>query len=76
MGIFPAIASLSLGATRKFQIRKKTGGEITNYWLEHGSLLVMHPGCQESWKHQVPKTNSPVGQRVNLTFRPHIRGTT
>lgn len=76
MGIRPAIASLSLGSTRKFQLRPKKGGAITDYWLEHGSLLVMHPGCQEEYKHQVPKTAKPVGTRVNLTFRPHIKGIT
>ncbi len=75
MGTKPAIASVSLGSARKFQIRSIPSGAIANYWLEHGSLLLMMPGCQEGWKHQVPKTNLPVGQRVNLTFRPHVRGT-
>lgn len=44
-----------------------------HYWLEHGSLLIMLPGCQEAWVHQVPKSKD-AGQRVNLTFRPHIKG--
>jgi len=70
MGYQPAIASISLGGVRKFQI-KPIGGTHTDFWLEHGSLLVMHPGCQSTHLHQVPKTNKVVSTRINLTFRPH-----
>ncbi|RCJ24413.1 2OG-Fe(II) oxygenase [Nostoc minutum NIES-26] len=73
MGLDPAIASVSLGAVRKFQI-KVIGGKPTDFWLEHGSLLVMHPGCQSTHLHQVPKTNKFVTTRINLTFRPHVGG--
>jgi alkylated DNA repair dioxygenase AlkB len=62
------IASLSLGATRNFEMRKG-GGPVQTIELEHGSLLVMGPGMQREWKHQVPKTKNPCGLRVNLTFR-------
>ena len=74
MGISPAIASLSLGSERKFQMRLKSGGKPVNFWLEHGSLLIMKPGCQENWVHQIPKTSLTVGERINLTFRPHVNG--
>ena len=60
MGFNPAIASISLGSVRKFQI-KPIGGKPTDFWLEHGSLLVMLPGCQSTHLHQVPKTNKVVG---------------
>lgn len=73
MGHNPAIASVSLGAERKFQI-KPIGGKPTDFWLEHGSLLIMQPGCQATHLHQVPKTKKLVGTRINLTFRPHIGG--
>ncbi|WP_375452935.1 alpha-ketoglutarate-dependent dioxygenase AlkB [uncultured Nostoc sp.] len=73
MGFNPAIASLSLGSCRKFQI-KAIGGRPTDFWLEHGSLLVMHPGSQSTHLHQVPKTNKVVSSRFNLTFRPHTGG--
>jgi alkylated DNA repair dioxygenase AlkB len=77
MGISPAmpaagvaIASVSLGSVRKFQIKPRNG-KPTDFWLEHGSLLIMHPGCQSTHLHQVPKTNKVVRTRINLTFRPH-----
>jgi alkylated DNA repair dioxygenase AlkB len=63
-----AIASLSLGATRSFQIRKGSG-PIETIELGPGSLLVMQPGMQREWKHRVPKAKKPCGLRVNLTFR-------
>jgi alkylated DNA repair dioxygenase AlkB len=68
-----AYASISLGSCRKFQIKPRNG-RPTDFWLEHGSLLVMHPGCQSTHLHQVPKTNKVVSTRINLTFRPHTGG--
>ncbi|BAY34578.1 2OG-Fe(II) oxygenase [Nostoc carneum NIES-2107] len=73
MGLNPAITSISLGAERKFQI-KPIKGKPTDFWLEQGSLLFMHPGCQSTHLHQVPKTKKLVGTRINLTFRPHVGG--
>ncbi|MBD2214793.1 alpha-ketoglutarate-dependent dioxygenase AlkB [Nostoc linckia FACHB-104] len=73
MGHNPAIASVSLGAERKFQI-KPIKDKPTDFWLEHGSLLFMHPGCQSTHLHQVPKTKKLVSTRINLTFRPHVGG--
>ncbi len=69
LGKTPAIASLSLGATRKFQLRNKVTKEIHSFELQHGDLVVMHPGCQEDWKHRICKTAND-GVRVNWTFRP------
>jgi alkylated DNA repair dioxygenase AlkB len=63
-----AIASLSLGATRSFKLRKG-GGPVQTMELHHGSLLVMGRGMQREWRHQVPKAQTPCGLRLNLTFR-------
>jgi alkylated DNA repair dioxygenase AlkB len=72
IGKRPAIASLSLGSTRKFKLRHKNSGETVDYQLESGSLLIMLPGCQDEWVHAIPKTARPVGERINWTFRPHV----
>ena len=71
IGARPAVASLSLGSTRRFKLRHKATGEVVDYELESGSLLIMLPGCQEDWEHAVLKTSRPVGERINWTFRPH-----
>jgi alkylated DNA repair dioxygenase AlkB len=63
-----AIASLSLGATRRFVMRRETG-ERRAFALADGSLLVMRGTTQQQWRHALPKTAVPVGPRLNLTFR-------
>jgi alkylated DNA repair dioxygenase AlkB len=40
-GSEPTIASVSLGATRRFDLRHKESGETVRVDLEDGSLLVM-----------------------------------
>ena len=64
------IASLSLGASRAFLVRTVTNGKaVQTYILTSGSLLVMPAGFQKRYQHCVPKSQTPCGCRVNLTFR-------
>ena len=65
----PVIASLTIGATRRFLLRNKATGEKQTFDLGDGSVLVMEEGTQATHEHSVPKTKKPVGQRINLTFR-------
>jgi len=69
LGINPVIASVSFGATRKFQLRNLHTREKIELELTNGSLLIMQGELQHYWQHQVPKTSKPVGERINLTFR-------
>jgi len=71
LGESPIIASLSLGASRRFTLRHEERDDISplRFDLEAGSLLVMAGATQAHWKHQVPKTRKSVGERINLTFR-------
>jgi alkylated DNA repair dioxygenase AlkB len=69
LGTEPVIASLSLGASRRFSIRAKAGKARWNLTLEPGSLLLMHGRSQVDFQHSVPKTRLAVAQRINLTFR-------
>lgn len=68
-GSEPTIASVSLGATRRFDLRHKESGETVRVDLEDGSLLVMSGLSQHCWVHQIAKTKAKVGPRINLTFR-------
>ena len=63
------IASLSLGARRKFAFRHKQDKTTSSLFLENGSLLLMHPPIQEYWHHALLKTQIAIGPRINLTFR-------
>jgi alkylated DNA repair dioxygenase AlkB len=70
LGPDPVIASVSLGATRRFVLRHKRDTRRRHVMdLEHGSLLVMRGATQARWQHQVPKTARAVEARINLTFR-------
>ncbi|WP_309640559.1 alpha-ketoglutarate-dependent dioxygenase AlkB [Flavobacterium sp.] len=70
LGKNPVIASLSFGAERVFQLKHNVDTQQKqSILLEHGSLLLMKGTTQHCWKHQIPKTNKPIGGRINLTFR-------
>lgn len=70
LGRNPVVASVSLGAPRRFRMRHRRHRERQlDLELAHGSLLVMEGATQHHWVHAVPKTARPVGERINLTFR-------
>jgi alkylated DNA repair dioxygenase AlkB len=65
----PTIASVSFGAARTFQLRRKAPpGDTVSLRLTSGSLLVMRGDTQRHWQHRVPKEPAD-GERINLTFR-------
>lgn len=73
LGEEPVIASVSLGATREFQLKHKTIEKLRHkIMLTSGSLLVMKAGVQRYWKHQVPKRLKIEEPRINITFRTII----
>ncbi len=68
------IASLSLGATRRFIFRSRDDhSQKLERQLNHGDLLIMRDNTQKFWQHQVPKTSKnradQIQPRINLTFR-------
>ncbi len=72
LGPAPLIASFTLGADRRFQFRHRHDrASRESFLLPDNSLLIMPPGLQAQWQHQLPKTRRMTGERINLTFR-HI----
>jgi len=67
-----SIASLSLGADRKFSLKHKTNKQTVSVILENGSLLEMKNETQLFWKHTLPKTTKVLTPRINLTFRKMV----
>ncbi len=63
------IASLSLGAMRKFNFKHKRLDLKASIELESGSLLLMKGETQHHWLHSLPKTAKVKAPRINLTFR-------
>lgn len=69
LGQMPTIASLSLGAVRRFLFKNLITNELVTGLLPHGSLLFMWGNAQESWKHSLPRAKKIKDARVNFTFR-------
>ena len=70
LGSQPLIASLSLGATRRFVLKHRIdASRKLALELPHGSLLVMRGATQSNYRHALPRTARSVGPRINLTFR-------
>ncbi|MDH5822973.1 alpha-ketoglutarate-dependent dioxygenase AlkB [Luteimonas sp. RD2P54] len=69
LGPRPCIASVSLGAARRFLLKHREGGERLAVELPHGSLLLMRGDTQRHYRHALPATARPLGPRINLTFR-------
>jgi alkylated DNA repair dioxygenase AlkB len=73
LGPRPVIASVSLGAERRFRLRRKLprGVRVTPLGLPltHGSLLCMAGDTQRHYQHDLPKVAGVTGARINLTFR-------
>jgi alkylated DNA repair dioxygenase AlkB len=69
LGPNPIIASLSFGATRRFDLRNNLTTEKYSINLNSGDLLWMDNRIQNNYKHQIAKTKKVSEPRINLTFR-------
>jgi alkylated DNA repair dioxygenase AlkB len=71
LGLDPTVATLSLGAARRFVLKPRRArfGPSRSLDVEHGSLLVMGGTCQRHYVHGVPRQSGAVGERISLTFR-------
>lgn len=73
LGPKPFIASVSLGATRRFRLRPKHSQsrpvESRGIDLANGDLLLMEQDSQRDWQHCITRTRKSTGLRINLTFR-------
>ncbi len=71
LGPRPAIASLSLGEERVFQLKHRRRKDLATCRinLPSGSLLLMQGETQHNWRHGIARQKRPCGPRLNLTFR-------
>lgn len=67
-----SIASLSFGATRRFDLKHSKTKEKLSFHLNNGDLLVMKGEIQKHWLHSIPKTKKVKTPRINLTLRQMI----
>jgi len=69
LGKNTVIASVSLGAARRFSFKHKRSAEKRDIVLDTGSLLVMQGTTQTHWLHRLPPATRVKQPRINLTFR-------
>ena len=70
LGINPLIASVSLGAKRRFDLKHKSDpSQKLQLVLAPGSLVIMKGALQHNWLHQIPVQKRITDSRINLTFR-------
>jgi alkylated DNA repair dioxygenase AlkB len=67
------VATVSLGAPRRFLLRPAAGGRSIAFALGGGDLYVMGGTCQRTWRHSVPKV-AMAGPRIAVMFRPSWAG--
>ena len=63
------VATISLGAPRRFLLRPTGGGRSFAWSLGWGDLFVMGGSCQRTWQHSVPKRQQ-AAPRIAVMFRP------
>ena len=70
LGMNPTIASLSIGETRRFDVKHKDNPDLKyQFELTPGSLIIMKGALQHYWLHQIPVQKKVTKPRINLTFR-------
>jgi alkylated DNA repair dioxygenase AlkB len=63
------VATVSIGAPRKFLVRPSGGGRSRAMALGCGDLLVMGGSCQRTHQHAIPKV-ARAEPRIAIMFRP------
>ncbi|MGF6645807.1 alpha-ketoglutarate-dependent dioxygenase AlkB [Paraburkholderia sp. GAS82] len=60
---------LTLGATRRFLIKPRAGGQSLVFRPTSGDLIVMGGRAQTDWVHSVPKEPDVAERRISINFQ-------
>lgn len=64
---------LTLGATRRFQLKPRAGGASLSFSPNSGDLIVMGGRCQMDWVHAVPKLPEVLDARISVNFQSSMQ---
>jgi alkylated DNA repair dioxygenase AlkB len=64
---------LTLGATRRFLIRPRSGGNSVAFKPGSGDLIVMGGRSQQDWVHGVPKDPGNAEPRISINFQSSMQ---
>ena len=66
----PLVVTVSLGASRRFLVRRRGGGPVLKeYAPGQGDLMVMGGAMQHDYEHTVPRQRNASGARMSVTMR-------
>ncbi|MCW2707359.1 MAG: putative alkylated repair protein [Frankiales bacterium] len=66
----PLVVTVSLGASRRFLVRRRGGGPVLKeYAPGQGDLTVMGGAMQHDYEHTVPRQKNASGARMSVTMR-------
>jgi alkylated DNA repair dioxygenase AlkB len=66
----PLVVTVSLGASRRFLVRRRGGGPVLKeYAPGQGDLMVMGGAMQHAYEHTVPRQKNASGARMSITMR-------
>lgn len=66
----PLVVTVSLGASRRFVVRRRGGGPVLKeYAPGEGDLMVMGGAMQHDYEHAVPRDKRASGARMSVTMR-------
>lgn len=65
------VATVSVGAPRRFLLEPNGSGASLAFDLGWGDLFVMGGSCQRTWRHAVPK-RAHADPRISIMFRPPL----
>jgi alkylated DNA repair dioxygenase AlkB len=66
----PLVVTVSLGASRRFLVRRRGGGPVLKeYAPGQGDLMVMGGAMQHDYEHTVPRQKNASGARMSVTMR-------
>jgi len=65
------VATVSVGAPRRFLMKPNAGGPSHSWALGWGDLFVMGGTCQRTWQHAVPKC-ARAQPRISIIFRAAV----
>ena len=69
VALIALLATVSLGARRRFLLQPVGGRPAHELRPGHGDLVVMGGACQHEWEHTVPKQSTAVGPMMSITLR-------
>lgn len=64
-----SVFTLSLGATRRFLLHRKSDKKVTETYLNNRDLVLMSGTCQKLYKHSIPKELRVKEERISVTYR-------